>query len=43
MGGHLVIEFVDTGRQLADILTKSLGRLRFSELRKMIGMDEVQG
>ena len=24
-------------------LTKSLGRLRFSELRKMIGMDEVQG
>jgi len=42
-GGHLVIEFVDTGRQLADILTKSLGRLRFSELRKMIGMDEVQG
>jgi hypothetical protein len=42
-GGHLVIEFVDSGRQLADNLTKSLGRLRFSELRKMIGMDEVQG
>ena len=42
-GGHLVIEFVDTGRQLADILIKSLGRLRFSELRNMIGMDEVQG
>ena len=40
-GGQIVIEFVETGRQLADILTKSLGRLRFMELRKMIGMDEV--
>jgi hypothetical protein len=42
-GGHLVIEFVETGRQLADILTKSLGRLRFLELRGMIGMVEVKG
>ena len=33
-GGEIVIEFVETGRQLADILTKSLGRLRFSELKK---------
>ena len=41
-GGQIVIEFVETGRQLADILTKSLGRLRFMELRKMIGMDEVK-
>ena len=40
-GGQIVIEFVKTGRQLADILTKSLGRPRFMELRKMIGMDEV--
>ena len=37
-GGQIVIEFVETGRQLADILTKSLGRLRFMELRKLIGM-----
>jgi hypothetical protein len=37
-GVQLVIEFVKTGRQLADILTKLLGRLRFSELKKMIGM-----
>jgi hypothetical protein len=36
--GKIVIEFVDTNRQLADILTKSLGRLRFSEMKKMIGM-----
>ncbi|CAO2199473.1 unnamed protein product [Urochloa humidicola] len=42
-GGQLVIEFVETGRQLADILTKSLGRLRFMELRGLIGMVEVKG
>jgi hypothetical protein len=41
-GGQLVIKFVETGRQLADILTKSLGKLRFQELRKMIGMVEVK-
>ena len=41
-GGQIVIEFVETGRQLADILTKSLGRLQFMELRKMIGIDEVK-
>ena len=41
-GGQIVIEFVETGRQLADIVTKSLRRLRFMELRKMIGMDEVK-
>jgi len=41
-GGQLVIEFVETRRQLADILTKSLGRLRFMELRGMIGMAEVK-
>jgi len=29
-GGQIVIEFVETGRQLVDILTKSLGRLRHS-------------
>ena len=40
--GQVVIEFVDTKRQLADILTKSLGRLRFMELRGMIGMAEVK-
>ena len=36
--GQIVIEFVETGRQLADILTKSLGWLQFTELKKMIGM-----
>ena len=46
-GGQIVIEFVKTGRQLADVLTKPLadvltkplGRLRLTELKKMIGME----
>ena len=39
---QIVIEFVETGRQLADIFTKSVGRLRFLELRSKIGMEEVK-
>ena len=42
-GGQIIIEFVETGRQLADVLTKPLGRLWFMELKKMIGMVEVIG
>ena len=42
-GGQIVIEFIETGRQLADVLTKPLGRLRFTELKKMIDMVEVVG
>jgi hypothetical protein len=41
-GGQIVIEFVENGRQLMDV-TKPLGRLRFTELKKMIGMVEVLG
>ena len=41
--GHIVIEFIETGRQLADVLTKPLGRLRLTELKEMIGMKGVQG
>ncbi|CAA0831030.1 cysteine-rich RLK (RECEPTOR-like protein kinase) 8 [Striga hermonthica] len=36
--GQIVLGFVESGRQLADILTKPLGRLRFTELRIKIGM-----
>ena len=43
MGGQTVVEFAETGRQLVDVLTKPLGRLRFTELKKMIGMVEVLG
>ena len=42
-GGQIVIEFIETGRQLADVLTKPLERLRLTELKEMIGMDGVQG
>ena len=42
-GGQIVIEFVETGRQLADVPTKPLGRLWFTKLKKMIGMVEVLG
>lgn len=34
----LVLKFVETIRQLVDILTKPLGRLWFSELKSKIGM-----
>jgi hypothetical protein len=37
------IEFVSTNDQLADILTKSLGRDRFNELCTRIGLVEVKG
>ena len=38
-GGQIVIKFVETSQQLADVLTKPLGRLRFTELKKMIVME----
>ena len=41
--GQIIIEFVETGRQLADVLTKPLDRLRLTELKKMIGMEAVLG
>ena len=42
-GGQIVIKFVETGQQLADVLTKPLGRLRLTELKEMINMEGVQG
>ena len=42
-GWQIVIEFVETGRQLTDVLTKPLGRLRFMELKKIISMVEALG
>ena len=42
-GGRIVVEFVETCRQLTDVLTKPLGRLRLTELKEMIGMEGVQG
>ena len=42
-GEQIVIEFVETGRQLADILTKPLGCIRLTKLKEMIGMEGIQG
>ena len=42
-GGQIIIEFVETSRQLADVLTKALSHFRFMELKEMIGMEGVQG
>ena len=42
-GGQIVIEFVKTGRQLVDVITKALGCLRLTKLKEMINMEGVQG
>lgn len=39
--GRAKIEYINTEEQLADILTKALGRDRFMELRSKIGLVEV--
>uniref|UniRef100_A0ACD5U6F7 Uncharacterized protein n=1 Tax=Avena sativa TaxID=4498 RepID=A0ACD5U6F7_AVESA len=41
--GDLEIDYICTERQLADVLTKALGRIRFLELRSKIGMSEIIG
>jgi hypothetical protein len=40
--GEVDIDHVSTGEQLADILTKAFGRVRFVELRRQLGVIEVQ-
>jgi len=37
------IQYIGTSEQLADILTKALGRSRFFELRSRIGVVDIQG
>jgi len=41
-GGQIKLEYVETARQLGDILTKPLGRIRFTELRTKIGVEEIK-
>lgn len=40
--GRVDIDYVRTSDQLADTLTKALGRLAFQELRRRIGMVEIK-
>jgi hypothetical protein len=40
--GDLEIDYVSTDAQLADLLTKALGRVRFQELRSKIGVAEIK-
>jgi hypothetical protein len=39
--GVVELEHVSTDDQLADILTKPLGRIRFAEMRRQLGMVKV--
>lgn len=39
--GEIALEFASTQDQLADIFTKSLGRMRFQELRQHVGVVKV--
>ena len=41
--GQIIIEFIETGWQLMDVLTKPLGCLRLTKHKEMIGMEGVQG
>jgi hypothetical protein len=40
--GSITADYISTGDQLADILTKSLGKSKFLELRRRIGMEEIK-
>lgn len=40
--GKVEIDHVSTAGQLADILTKPLGRVKFTELREALGIIKVQ-
>jgi hypothetical protein len=42
VGGQIKLKHVETARQLGDILTKPLGRVRLAELRTKIGVEEIK-
>lgn len=39
--GQVEVDHVGTEQQLADILTKALGRVRFVEMRQKMGVSEI--
>jgi hypothetical protein len=40
--GKVDVDFVSTSSQRADLLTKALGRVKFIEMRQMLGVKEVK-
>jgi hypothetical protein len=42
-GSRIVLGHISTEKQLADILTKALERVRFLELRELIGVTTIGG
>jgi hypothetical protein len=40
--GRIVVQFVSTNDQLADILTKPLPRIKFTEMKERIGVAKVK-
>ncbi|KAI4365989.1 hypothetical protein MLD38_021920 [Melastoma candidum] len=40
--GKVKVKHIGTNRQLADILTKALGRVKFVEMRQKLGVVQVQ-
>ena len=40
--GTVIVEFIGTNEQKADILTKALGRVRFKELRSKVGIIDIK-
>jgi hypothetical protein len=40
--GAVRLAFVSTQGQLADVLTKALGRTKFQELRELIGVKKLK-
>ena len=41
--GDINIQFIRTEDQLSDIMTKALGRVRFQDLQRRIGIVKVKG
>ena len=39
--GQVEVDHVGTKQQLADILTKALGRVNFVEMRQKVGVSEI--
>jgi hypothetical protein len=40
--GRIVVQFVSTNNQFADILTKPLSRIKFTEMKERIGVAKVK-